>query len=275
MLNKYILKNIIFLVSLTITLSFLSCTNQLRKEKTAVKFVILGNSFPSSPFKGFSENLPYIINSINQTNPDFIIYTGNIINGNSKNEGIIKKDIERQYKLFHFENHKKALIYYTVLGEKDLHNNSSSLYTIYTKKQLNYSFNHGNTHFIIFNNVKCKESISFKKRVSWLYKDLIKHKDYPKIYIITHNSFFSKKNKLTNNGIKFHNIIKNYKIDAVISGQKNLYYQSKFDNIRYINSGTKGFTEDDRFYKGTNYFVYSSSKNSLNIIKKKIKYISE
>ncbi len=251
------------------------CSKQVKREQTPVRFIITGNTLPSSPFVGFTENLPNVLDSISKDNPNLVIYTGNIINGGSDKEGLKKTDIERQYKKFNSLNKKTSIPFYTTIGKKDLYNNSPLQYKKHTGKNLNYSFNYGNSHFIIFNNVNNKNTTSFDKRLKWLSNDLIEHKSYPQIFIITHNPFLSTRKKLTKKGKEFHNIIKFYKVKAVISGRKQIYYETDIEKIKYINAGCRGFTKEDRFFNTSRYYIFSSSVNKLTIRKNKNKYISK
>ena len=85
----------------------------------SVRFAVLGNTSPESPFYRFNDNLPSILDSIESRKPQIIIHTGNALYGGSSEEGIIKSDIERQLKIFFSMLKKLHTAVYTTPGERD------------------------------------------------------------------------------------------------------------------------------------------------------------
>ena len=264
---------IIFILFIT-QIIHLSCASQEKHGKShKVRFIVIGNTSPVSPFTGFPRKLPYVIKSINMDNPTFVIHTGNIIQGGQDWMGINSGDINRQFKNFKSEMKKLNSIIHTAAGEKDTFNGSIKYYLRHTGKKLNYSFNYGNIHFIILNIMSKKHKIT-TEQIKWLKADLNRHKNYSAIFVFTHYPvmapFYS--GLKFNDGKRLHKIFTAYPVKAVISGGMKRFYETKKDNIKYIIAGCFGYNYEDWHWGSNQYYVVNYNGNMLFFNGKKVSF---
>ncbi len=262
----------LFIVSLV--LLFFGCAGSaLMNAPIDVRFVLIGNTNPDSPFTGFSEKLPQVIDMINADNPIAVIHTGSMIHGGENWMGIHETDITRQFKAFKKTLSKLTSIPYTVIGVKDLYNKSTYLYEKNMKKDQNYSFNYGNIHFIIFNTVNLQFDTVKKYHYHWLKKDLESHKQYAAIFIFTHSLGF---NPASARPDDFYNkivtLIGKYPVVAVFSGQDPRFITQTVGQVQYITAGCGGYTQETMSWYYNQYYVVDYTAGTLKIVPKKINY---
>ncbi|MCU0848573.1 MAG: metallophosphoesterase [Spirochaetes bacterium] len=242
------------------------------KSIPGITFVITGNTSPSSPFTGFTERLSQLIDKINRENPVLVIHTGNLIQGGNESMGIKDKDIKRQFKIFKSRFSKLNSILYTAAGEKDYYNSSTDFYTRNTGRNLNYSFNYGGIHFIIFNTVGEDFPAPSKKTMKWLKNDLERNRESSAIFVFTNQPVISHPRIKTSyrEFDELHKLFSAYPVKAVISGNPVEYLETKKDNIFYIIAGCGGFTEEDKYRYCSQFFTLVIKNNEITISGKKI-----
>jgi len=270
-MKKIFLKLFIIIPALIIFIGNLKQSELSGKQKN-IKFIIFGNTKPASAYSGFSKAFPFIIKKINNENPLFVIHTGNIVVGGYKWMGINKIDIERQFSTFFSEISKLNSLFYSIAGEYDHFNGSLKLYSRYSGKKLNYSFNYGDIHFIILNTINFNTNIP-SGQLTWLKKNLHLYRKSRTIIVLTHYPVFSQPRAASKfkHGEILHNIFIKYPVKAVFSGNFNRYYESVIDNIRYIAAGCSGFNNDDRYKVYNQFYVIDFTSPDINITKKRIK----
>ncbi len=221
-----------------------------------MKFVVIGNTSPASPFTGFAEKLDFVFQAINQENPVMVIHTGNIIQGGNEWMGITRKDIDRQYEMF--MDQKKVLrpILHILAGERDLYNESLDLFREYTGERLFYSFNYGNIHFILLH-VLARDRRIDPEQMKWLKHDLETNRYAAAIFVFTHYPVLSSPQSgiRYQGGDELHRLFTQYPVKAVISGSVKNSYEYEKDGIRYYAAGCYGFNYEDWHWSYTQYYV--------------------
>ena len=245
----------------------ISCsTPQVNNSSSSISFTVLSNTLPNSPFKGYSQGLPKVISSMNKQNPDIILYLGNIVRGGESSVGVYAKDLTRQFEEFNKSNKSIPSAIYTVLGQWDLFNNSSQIYTKMTGKKLNYSFAFGDSHFFIINNINTNENVSLDEKLKWFKNELESINPSSPIFIISHFSMLNSRLKLTKIGEKIHNTSREKNVIAFISGEAYNYKRTKIDGVEFLNFVTKGFTKKERFTSRERFFEINYKNRKLTII---------
>lgn len=242
------------------------CAVPQQKPGHSMKFVVIGNTSPASPFTGYAEKLEYVFQTINHENPVLVMHTGNIIQGGTEWMGITRNDIDRQYEMF--LQQKKALrpIIHILAGERDLYNNSLDLFTRNTGEKLYYSFNYGNIHFIILHLLGRDRRID-PAQMEWLKRDLRTSRDAAAIFVFTHYPPLSSPQSgiRHSDGEELHRLFVQYPVKAVISGSVKNSYEYDRDGIHYAAAGCYGYNYEDWHWSFTQYYValYDGTKLTL------------
>ncbi|HQP48765.1 MAG TPA: hypothetical protein PKX12_08540, partial [Spirochaetota bacterium] len=74
---------------------FFSCATMPTRDPGPFRFIITGNTYAESPFKGRNMRVSPVIRSINRDNPVFVVHIGDMIFGGHDWMGIKKIDITR------------------------------------------------------------------------------------------------------------------------------------------------------------------------------------
>ncbi|MFC1671342.1 metallophosphoesterase family protein [Spirochaetota bacterium] len=221
-----------------------------------IKFVVFGNTHAKSPFNGVSEILSKSVNNIYMENPAVVIHTGNMIYGGYSWNGIKKLDIHRQFKENLKIMSKISPVLYSVTGEKDLFNGSPLIYREFSKRNVYYSFNYGNLHFIVlFTHEKSGNGID-EKQLNWLKNDMEEYGDSKKILIFTHEPLvLRKKKKYSLKNESLHRLFLKYPVKAVFSGKGSDYYTYKKDGINYTSLGCNGYSKYKRNKTYSHFYI--------------------
>ncbi|HOT45731.1 MAG TPA: metallophosphoesterase [Spirochaetota bacterium] len=242
------------------------CAAPQQKPGHEIKFVVLGNTSPASPFTGYAEKLEFVFQAINQENPMMVIHTGNIIQGGTEWMGVTRNDIDRQYETFLGQKKLLRPLIHILAGEKDLYNNSLELFTRYTGERLYYSFNYGNIHFILLHVLSRDHRID-RDQIKWLKRDLETNRYAAAIFVFTHYPVLSSPQSgiRHKDGDELHRLFVQYPVKAVISGSVKNTYEYDKDGIRYAAAGCYGYNYEDWHWSYTQYYVAAYDGTKLNL----------
>ncbi len=230
----------------------------------SVRFALLGNTSPGSPFSGFNKSLPAVLTEIETRKPQIIIHTGNAIYGGNEADGILESDVKRQLNLFFpmLKSLKTAI--YTIPGEKDYFNGSTALYSAYSGRKPGYSFNYGSIHFICLNSKDSTDPFIDADQLKWLNTDLEEFSTSSAIFVFAHHQLFpdKKKGKDADKNEYLHQLFLKYKVAAVFSGVEKDYSTKLKDSIKYINAGCSVITDKK---KGYSFYIVNFFNNEISI----------
>lgn len=232
-----------------------------------VRFAILGNTSPDSPFSGFNRDLPDLLNEIENRKPQIIIHTGNAIYGGTAAEGILESDIRRQLDIFFPILKKLHTAVYTIPGERDYYNGTTSLFSRFSGKKSGYSFNYGSIHFICLSSSGSEEYFIDEKQFNWLKNDLMEFKDSNAIFVFAYNQLFpeGKKIRPVKNSEELHRLFLEYNVKAVFSGAEKDYSVKLKDSIRYINAGCSFVADKKSTRKNYRFYIINYFNNEIDI----------
>jgi hypothetical protein len=259
-LRKIVLQAVIFLLILT------HCTTLPQKPAPDVKFIIIGNTSPASPFTGDAVRLPEVFRSMNHEDPVLVIHTGNIIQGGYEWMGVTKRDVIRQYRNVIEQTRILTSAIHILAGEKDRLNDSLELFKHYIGKSLYSSFNYGDSHFILLHIIDGDQKMS-PDQMQWLREDLKRNENSPAIFIFSHYPILSFSQNVTqfDEGSKLHKLFIRYPVKAAISGASRIFYEHEKDNILYIEAGCYGFNANDQYWNYYQYYIGHYHGNGFSI----------
>ncbi|MFH0976330.1 MAG: hypothetical protein V1874_11165 [Spirochaetota bacterium] len=248
-----------------------SCSNARVKKNDNIQFAIINNTRGESPYSGLGPKVLPVLKQIKDENPVFLIHLGGIICGGENWYGVSKADVDRQY-LEIFSIILKVLPnFYTVKSETELLNTSSEYYSKYSGKKDYYSFNCGNSHFIVLDSTQ--KTISDKQK-EWLKNDLEETGNLQDIFVfISDPIFIPNQYKYLNLQIcKGHELLHKHfakhRVKAVFSGSGSVYFKSDIDGVSYINTGCGGFNKIDYNNGYCQYYVAEFKNGALRVYPK-------
>ncbi|MDN5342979.1 MULTISPECIES: purple acid phosphatase family protein [Oceanotoga] len=198
----------------------------------------------------FDKRHEYVVNSIVNSgiNPEFIVKPG---------DNVEKGHDEKMWQgFFKAANPLISKIpYYTALGNHEY--NDLLYYKAFSHpegggdyKNQWYSFDYGNSHFIILDSNVVETNPKFKEQLSWLENDLKTNKNKDFIFVAYHHPFWTTGTEygpMEENLPEGHYNRKyweplfiKYGVDAVFNGHLHAYERHYKDNIMYITSGGGG-----------------------------------
>jgi hypothetical protein len=253
---SYYLKATVFCILLLTVLGHANCSSAGRKPFQEVKFIVLGNTGPASPFTGFSAKLSSVYKSINHENIVLVIHLGNMVHGGHDWMGITKIDVERQYRMAFMHNKSLTPILHMVAGEMDKYNGTTELFEHFISKKLFYSFNYADSHFILLNITNKDHALSPEQK-KWLNEDLEIYKKSPAIFVFSHYPITSSQQSgiRYQDGEELHALFARYPVRAVISGGAKTFLDFERDAIRYIVAGCYGYNDENWHSKYNQYYI--------------------
>jgi Icc-related predicted phosphoesterase len=251
-----------------------------KKEIPQFTFVGIGDSESYDP-PGYNEELSTILQVTSDKEPDFALFTGDIITTGAptleENQDRIagaKNIIEEYYQ-----------DYYIAIGNHDIEcgKDCSEIWQeVFFDKQdlaeelpLYYSFDYANTHFALLFTGYPDEKTVDEKQVEWLKKDLA-GTDKPNKIVITHVppvTFFEESaedcHDMTCSGdisAQLVEIFQTNQVDLVISGHENAFDHKIVAGVDFVLSGNVGNSRKyDRALKGDIYTIFQVDGENISV----------
>jgi 3',5'-cyclic AMP phosphodiesterase CpdA len=211
-------KSIFVILCLTVFLS--------AKSDEAFRFVVVGDRTGSAVDQVFEE----IIDEIKLLDPDFVMCVGDLIEGYDTDTTVMYA----QWDSILATIETLPCKFYFAPGNHELQNETDrAIYEEKTSFKLYYSFNYGNSHFIILDN-----SMTYwtppqemgTEQLTWLEKDLEKHKQMDNIFVFYHipTYIYALSENRTDT---LAQIFEKYGVDAVFTGHHHEYSYLNRNNI--------------------------------------------
>ena len=185
---------------------------------------------------GDHEAFEIVLKDIERLQPDFVVTVGDLTESYRGPE-FQKEDwkvVKESLKIL------TCPIYHTP-GNHDI---IAEEYRAYYEQQSGfksyYSFDYGDSHFIIFDNAIGESYAEIKpEQKKWLEEDLKTNQHKTNIFVFMHKPFWA-------NGIgkgkpdEMHELFKKYNVDAVFTGHWHQYASNVYDGITYVLAGSSG-----------------------------------
>ncbi len=260
-------------IYLSLLMPVLSCASaNAKKEPVSFRFAFLSNTNPSSPFTGYPEFLPAVIEKINGENPLFVIHAGNIVHGGYDWMGIKEWDMDRQFRKFYQSISGIQSVLFTAAGEKDYYNGTTGLYKKYTGRKDYYSFNYGPVHFIILKTTTGIPEIIDSTQLKWLRNDLALNRHSEAIFIISHHPVY----RPDKNGVKasgndnLNRMLHDYPVKALISAGED-FTMVKSGKTDYITAPCRGYEDYTRERGGARlYYIIDFDGTAVKVAEKNL-----
>ena len=221
-------------------------------------FAVFGDNRPGLPSLTQPKIFKTILKDILKENPCFVVNTGDSVFGSS-NIGKLQKQYAK-----YLENIKilSPIKVYLTLGNHEI-SGSKSNQAFFAKEfgALYYSFDRGDSHFIILNTEVVGEAGRIAgKQLEWLKEDLKKSKNARHKFIFVHRPMYPVSSHIGDSldsrpkeRDALHSLFVQNRITAVIAGHEHLFDQQIKHGVRYIITGGAGaplYTSRDK----TGYF---------------------
>ncbi len=260
-----------------VALAVVSCSTGIYRGDHPFRFGLMGNTNPDSPFQQPDKRVRQIVDALNRDNPVFVVHLGNLVFGGKDWMGFSAKDVRDQYR--HHRNQIKFLrpVLFTVKGELDTFNDSSEIYTAFTRRPRYYSFNNGGIHGIVLDTGDGKAGAIDPNQMKWLEAELARYRDGTGIIVFTHHPLVVPgKNSapsgvtLSGDGERLHELFRTYPVKAVFSTSRATALQGHRDGILYCIAAC-GVTVSTPWQKGAiTYYLVDYFNGSCSVYQKRI-----
>ncbi len=263
---------LILAASLIAGMLYLSCTTTPGKSTAqTIRFAVLNNTSPQSPYAAFPESVPAALAQIQQMNPVFIMHTGNIIHGGFSWMGIRISDMEKQYQQFFRHAKNLSSLLYTTVGPLDALDGDTSLYSRYTNHTPYYSFNYGNTHFVVLNSNDKKPAGISGQQFTWLTKDLEESSLCCTIMVFIYHCPMNNPRRRNarpepafHDGAKLHELFTLYGVTSVFSSDGKKRSSFSHEKVTY-NQLPCVFPEKKRYGRNNQYYIIDAAGENTDI----------
>ena len=227
------------------------CIISARADNQSIRFVVVGDRTSNAVEGVFSD----IIDEILLLHPDFVINVGNLIENTTDDSTLISTQWEQVLNTIEI----LPCDFYFVPGSNDMYSDlSRAMYENMTGCKRFYSFDRGNSHFIVLDNSTIgwtALSEADAGQFTWLLEDLENHIDAAHIFVFLHVPVYL--NALTaNTPSPLMEAFTRYRVRAVFSGSLHSYMYMNEDGTDYIVMGSSGAETEDLDPAKGNFFHY-------------------
>lgn len=231
-------------------------TSEPNNESAKFSFVAIGDAESYKENTGFNGELVEVLQKSRKYNPDFALFTGDIISASGANDNENKSRINN-LKTTVQESYNN---YYLVFGKHDIECGTTCIdywLEIFFGAQtsngqervLYHSFDYLNTHFVLLSTDYPKNHSVDEIQLQWLEDDLSQNSK-PNTIVVQHIppvTFFKKSTKMCHDMScddetrqKLLALFKKHNVDLVISGHEHAFDHKIVDGIDFVLSGQVG-----------------------------------
>lgn len=199
------------------------------------RFVVVGDRTGGATGSVFEE----IIDEVRMLDPEFVMCVGDLIEGYETDTTVM----HAQWDTILATIKTLPCKFYFVPGNHEVQNEADRrIYEQRTGVKRYYSFNYQNTHFIVLDNTMTywgQPQEMGSEQLSWLAKDLEKHKQMDHIFVFYHipTYIYALRDNTTDTLMQ---ILEKYGVDVVFTGHHHEYSYLNRGVTEYINVGSSG-----------------------------------
>lgn len=213
----------------------------------AFTFVVFGDNRPASPDLPLPEVFHQLIGEVRRLHPAFVITTGDLIYGSVKDQALVQKEYDEAMPLVR----TLGVPTYFATGNHEIRGVAANeaLYRRNVSDRLYYSFNYGNTHFVVLDtDVVGQEHKIIGAQLAWLERDLARVQGRVRhIFVFEHQQPYpvslhigSSLDVYPADRNRFQAVLEKYHVEALITGHEHLYDDSVHGGVREIIAGGAG-----------------------------------
>jgi 3',5'-cyclic AMP phosphodiesterase CpdA len=178
-----------------------------------------------------------VIDEINLLNPDFVVTVGDHIEGYGED---YDHSLAEWDSLLVLTGRLEAPIH-MIPGNHDIWDDESErIYGEKTGTAPYYSFDYGNTHFVVLDVSRIEQSADLpEEQREWLVSDLAAHEEAENIFVFYHKPLWVG-TLMVGRPDPMHEIFVQYGVDAVWNGHLHHYFAAEFDGVDYTVMGSSG-----------------------------------
>ena len=183
-----------------------------------------------------------VIEEINLLNPDIVVTVGDQIEGYGED---YERSAAEWDSVLALLGELEAPIY-LIPGNHDIWDDTSeAMFTEKTGFKPYYSFDYGNTHFVVLDVSRIESSEDFpEEQRTWLVGDLERHRDAEHTFVFYHKPLWEQ-TLPRGRSDRMHDIFARYGVDAVFNGHYHEYFAGDYDGVAYTVMGSSGATLDE------------------------------
>jgi len=227
------------------------CVISAKADNHSIRFVVLGDRTSNAVEGVFSD----IVDEISLLHPDFVINVGNLIENTNDDSTLIST----QWRQILNTIETLPCDFYFVPGSNDIYSDlSRHLYEDATGRKRYYSFDRGNSHFIVLDNSTAgwtPLADADPEQFAWLLEDLENHKDAEHIFVFLHVPVYLNAIS-TDTPSALIEVCTRYRVRAVFSGSLHSYMYMNEDGTDYVVMGSSGAETEDLDPAKGNFFHY-------------------
>lgn len=194
-----------------------------------------------------------IIGELNVIRPAFVFDVGDLIStGYTSDMDLLAREWREYFEVVS----KSEVPILPVVGNHDIWDETSQMVWRRVVGDLWYSFDYGNSHFIVLCSDQARPNHISRigpEQLEWLKADLEDSWDAEHIFVLLHKPLWRDKRS---NWDEVHGLLREYSVEAVIAGHDHIYsFDGERDGIRYIVSGGGGAEMGD-FRDAGQFFHY-------------------
>ncbi|MBE0433553.1 metallophosphoesterase, partial [candidate division WOR-3 bacterium] len=207
----------------------------LASAERSFRFAVVGDRTGGATGSVFEE----IIDEVRLLDPDFVMCVGDLIEGYETDTTVM----HAQWDTILATIKTLPCKFYFVPGNHEVQNEADRrIYEQRTGVKRYYSFNYQNTHFIVLDNTMTywgQPQEMGSEQLSWLAKDLEKHKQMDHIFVFYHipTYIYALRDNTTDT---LTQILEKYGVDVVFTGHHHEYSYLNRGVTEYINVGSSG-----------------------------------
>ncbi len=210
-------------------------------------FVVFGDNRPASPDLPMPDVFRQIIGEVRRLHPAFVITTGDLIYGSVKDQSLVQKEYDEVLPLVR----TLGVPTYFATGNHEIRGVAANeaLYRRNVSDRLYYSFNYGNTHFVVLDtDVVGQDHRVMGAQLAWLERDLARVQGRVRhIFVFEHQQPYpvslhigSSLDVYPADRDRFQAVLEKYHVEALITGHEHLYDTSVHGGVREIIAGGAG-----------------------------------
>ena len=194
-----------------------------------------------------------IIRELNVIKPAFVLDVGDLISTGYTSDMEL---LAREWREYFEAVSESEIPILPVVGNHDIWDETSQMVWRRVVGDLWYSFDYGNSHFIVLCSDQARPNHISRigpEQLEWLKEDLEESWDAEHVFVFLHKPLWRDRRS---NWDEVHELLKGYNVEAVIAGHAHIYsFDGERDGIKYIVSGGGG-AEMDAFRDAGRFFHY-------------------